>query len=416
MDVHTGWLHKKSGGKEGQEASKKKSLGQVRNKWDRRYFVIIPSGAGEGHGGTMMYFKSDADWDSRSKPKGVVNLQDAELLLPGGEQGQGQGSGGGGGGGGSSSLEFAVRCTRPPSHQGALGMGSSASLAFPPRVYVFRAESASELARHVAVLRRVITKVQEGVDGAKLARRRGGASEIRYTHGFGATAGEHGEYSKQYRGLVAKQQKRWYSWCREQRRRPEVRDARQPELALERPPRALCRGGIPPELRGQMWPLLSGAAARVAAQPEHYAACQRMADSALPTHVSEQIEKDLPRTFSDNPVLARRTEALRRLLRAYASHDPVVGYCQSLNFLAAILLLYMAEELAFWVLAHAVQTLLPQGYYEHGMRGLRTDHKVLSRLVELRLPGLGAHLSVSTSTSTSTSMSMSMSMSKRLFV
>ena len=59
MEPHFGWLEKKSGGKEEQEASKKKSVGQRRGKWDRRYFVVIPAGDSKGQ---MMYFKGDADW------------------------------------------------------------------------------------------------------------------------------------------------------------------------------------------------------------------------------------------------------------------------------------------------------------------------------------------------------------------
>ena len=34
----------------------------------------------------------------------------------------------------------------------------------------------------------------------------------------------------------------------------------------------------------------------------------------------------------------------RRVLLAYAVHDPAVGYCQSLNFVAAMLLLVVRGE------------------------------------------------------------------------
>ena len=44
--------------------------------------------------------------------------------------------------------------------------------------------------------------------------------------------------------------------------------------------------------------------------------------------------------------------ALRRVLLAFSVQNPKVGYCQSMNFLAATLLLALdrAEEKAFWVL------------------------------------------------------------------
>lgn len=44
-----------------------------------------------------------------------------------------------------------------------------------------------------------------------------------------------------------------------------------------------------------------------------------------------QIEKDLPRTFPGHPALDDDgRNALRRLLTAYARHNPSVGYCQLL--------------------------------------------------------------------------------------
>jgi hypothetical protein len=37
-------------------------------------------------------------------------------------------------------------------------------------------------------------------------------------------------------------------------------------------------------------------------------------------------------------------QQLRRVLRAYAAYDPDVGYCQGMNFLAALLLMYLPRE------------------------------------------------------------------------
>jgi hypothetical protein len=63
---------------------------------------------------------------------------------------------------------------------------------------------------------------------------------------------------------------------------------------------------------------------------------------------------------------ARGRQALRRVLRAYARRNPAVGYCQSMNFLAATCLLAMPEEDAFWVLAALVEDRLA-GYYDRAM-------------------------------------------------
>ena len=376
-DIHCGWLQKKSGGKAEQEASKKKSFGQVRNKWDRRFMVLLPSVQPDGTvaGGILMYFKHESDWSMKKEPKGSINLDDAELLL-------GEGS----------DLEFAVRCTKPPpSH----AMSGGLSVAFPPRVYVFRAESAEGLTGFVGALSKSISKVQRGVDGKQLQGR--AASAIQYTHGFSTNAAE-SQYQQSYAGKVAKQQKEWLAFFRSQQKRAEVVAAAKISdidslLVMDRPSERLCRGGIPPQWRGQMWSLLSGSAAarQAAGAAGLYAEYQQR---ELSESVVLQIEKDLPRTFSDNGVLTEqhRTEQLRRLLRAYAAHDTEVGYCQSLNYLAAILMLYMDEEGAFWALQRTIQWALPAGYYTDGMVGLRTDHKVLSELVSRCLPRLSAHL------------------------
>ncbi|KAI3677113.1 hypothetical protein L1987_86737 [Smallanthus sonchifolius] len=69
----------------------------------------------------------------------------------------------------------------------------------------------------------------------------------------------------------------------------------------------------------------------------------------VPEKSKKQIEKDLPRTFPGHPALNEEgRNSLRRLLLAYARHNPDVGYCQGMNFFAAMLLLMMPEENAFW--------------------------------------------------------------------
>lgn len=61
----------------------------------------------------------------------------------------------------------------------------------------------------------------------------------------------------------------------------------------------------------------------------------------LPADAAADIDKDLDRTFPGteqfNNVAGQ--QQLRRVLRAYAAYDPDVGYCQGMNFLAALLLM-----------------------------------------------------------------------------
>ena len=66
------------------------------------------------------------------------------------------------------------------------------------------------------------------------------------------------------------------------------------------------------------------------------------------------MQQDLGRTFPSNAWVstAEGLAALRRVLLAFSAHSPRIGYCQSMNFLAAALLLALgrAEDSAFWVL------------------------------------------------------------------
>ncbi|VIO93980.1 Uncharacterized protein BM_BM7645 [Brugia malayi] len=84
-------------------------------------------------------------------------------------------------------------------------------------------------------------------------------------------------------------------------------------------------------------------------------------DSAL-----KQIDLDLARTlptnrFFDEPT-SEKIVVLRRVLCAYRFHNKSVGYCQGLNRLVAIALLFLEESDAFWflVLRDLVTEKLPK--------------------------------------------------------
>jgi hypothetical protein len=109
----------------------------------------------------------------------------------------------------------------------------------------------------------------------------------------------------------------------------------------------------------------------------------------------QQIDKDLPRTFSGlamYPELdSEKRLALRRVLLAYAQHNPGVGFCQGMNFVAYILLVVLSEEAAFWALGAVVEDILP-GYYTQAMIAAQVDQSVLESLVEERLADVAAAL------------------------
>ncbi|GMI80641.1 hypothetical protein like AT3G55020 [Hibiscus trionum] len=174
----------------------------------------------------------------------------------------------------------------------------------------------------------------------------------------------------------------------------------------------LVRGGVPMALRGELWQAFVGVRAR---RVENYyqdllaneTNCgnntekQSMQldskDSTTetvcgPEKWKGQIEKDLPRTFPGHPALDDDgRNALRRLLTAYARHNPSVGYCQAMNFFAALLLLLMPEENAFWTLVGIIDDYF-DGYYSEEMIESQVDQLVFEELVRERFPKLVNHL------------------------
>ncbi|XP_010253447.1 PREDICTED: TBC1 domain family member 8B isoform X2 [Nelumbo nucifera] len=176
----------------------------------------------------------------------------------------------------------------------------------------------------------------------------------------------------------------------------------------------LVRGGVPMALRGELWQAFVGVRVRRVEKyyqnlldPEVNAATGKNFGSSrsddtnkgsnnnhncAPEKWKGQIEKDLPRTFPGHPALDEDgRNALRRLLTAYARHNPSVGYCQAMNFFAGLLLLLMPEENAFWTLVGIIDDYF-DGYYSEEMIESQVDQLVFEELVRERFPKLVNHL------------------------
>ncbi|XP_069145325.1 uncharacterized protein [Solanum lycopersicum] len=176
----------------------------------------------------------------------------------------------------------------------------------------------------------------------------------------------------------------------------------------------LVRGGVPRDLRGEVWQAFVGVRARRLEiyyldllDPESDTGDGQEHDGSslaeenkrpskesihVPEKLRKQIEKDLPRTFPGHPALDERgRNSLRRLLIAYARHNPDVGYCQAMNFFAGILLLMMPEENAFWALVGLIDEYF-DGCYSQEMIESQVDQLVFEELVRERFPKLVNHL------------------------
>ncbi|UJR21588.1 hypothetical protein I4U23_024670 [Adineta vaga] len=149
--------------------------------------------------------------------------------------------------------------------------------------------------------------------------------------------------------------------------------------------------GIPDSLRNELWLIFSGAIHDKAANPKIYLKLVHESSLMKTGHEStnDEIERDLYRALPDQKAFQHDSgiSALRRLLRAYACHNTDVGYCQAMNIIGGVLLLYMNEEDAFWTLAALCERLLPD-YYNTKVVGALIDQGVFSDYCSEYLPDL----------------------------
>ncbi|KAH8801756.1 hypothetical protein F5884DRAFT_526572 [Xylogone sp. PMI_703] len=172
------------------------------------------------------------------------------------------------------------------------------------------------------------------------------------------------------------------------------------------------RKGIPPDWRGEAWFYYAGGPAMIAKHPGTYQQLVNKAQSGgLSQTDDEAIERDLNRTFPDNilfkpdplprvngsdsdpppPPETRKLKSLRRVLRAFAVYNPKIGYCQSLNFLAGLLLIFMSEEKAFWMLNIITRVYLP-GTHDVNLEGANVDLGVLMTSIKESMPSIWAKI------------------------
>ncbi|MCJ1402634.1 hypothetical protein MMC11_005854 [Xylographa trunciseda] len=171
------------------------------------------------------------------------------------------------------------------------------------------------------------------------------------------------------------------------------------------------RKGVPPAWRGAAWFYYAGGESYLLRHPDLYAELVLQSQTPkLDPADREAIERDLHRTFPDNihfkPVVPSTptTEtpllsSLRRVLSAFAIQHPRIGYCQSLNFLAGLLLLFLPEEKAFWLLHILTTTHLP-GTHELSLEGANVDLWVLMLALKEAVPSIWAKVGGEVSAST----------------
>ncbi|KAG5845438.1 hypothetical protein ANANG_G00139090 [Anguilla anguilla] len=153
-----------------------------------------------------------------------------------------------------------------------------------------------------------------------------------------------------------------------------------------------CRKGIPASLRARCWPLLCYATERRSKNRRLYQTLD--SSPALQTWV-DMIERDIDRQFPFHEMFLSRDghgqQGLFRVLKAYTQFRPDEGYCQGQGPVAAVLLMIMPAEEAFWCLVQISEQYLP-GYYSPLLEGVLFDAAMLSGVLHRVCPSAHRHL------------------------
>lgn len=168
------------------------------------------------------------------------------------------------------------------------------------------------------------------------------------------------------------------------------------------------RKGIPSEFRGAAWFCYSGGQELLNRNAGYYDSLVEKVMNSPSNDDKEHIERDLHRTFPDNihfkpenadnpssPGITTETamiQSLRRVLYAFALHNPKVGYTQSLNFITGMFLLFLPEEKAFWMLHITTSMYLP-GTHEISLEGANIDLWILMVLLRDSMPHIYSKIS-----------------------
>nr|XP_020864128.1 TBC1 domain family member 10B [Phascolarctos cinereus] len=153
-----------------------------------------------------------------------------------------------------------------------------------------------------------------------------------------------------------------------------------------------CRKGIPSSLRAKAWQFLSNSKELLDQNPGKFEELERAPGDPKWLDV---IEKDLHRQFPFHEMFAARgghgQQDLYRILKAYTIYRPDEGYCQAQAPVAAVLLMHMPAEQAFWCLVQICDKYLP-GYYSAGLEAIQLDGEIFFALLRRASPLAHRHL------------------------
>ena len=149
--------------------------------------------------------------------------------------------------------------------------------------------------------------------------------------------------------------------------------------------------GIPWSRRGNLYRAgLRTASKRAQESERYYDDLCRQSNAIHRRHSQDamEIRKDMARTGHGKSFVATAEgkKSLDQVLRAYATRNPVLGYCQSLSYVGEVLMRVMEkEEEVFWCLAAICEEMLP-GHYVPSMLGYKAELAVLDAVFKKFVP------------------------------
>jgi len=153
--------------------------------------------------------------------------------------------------------------------------------------------------------------------------------------------------------------------------------------------RRRVRRGIPPQYRWEVWK-----AAVELKKHDKILALDYKSLSTRENQWTNVIEIDIARTFPELKSFGQdHQKQLWRVLNAYASYNPTLGYCQGMNFVAGLLLLVSKfhEEESFRVLVCLMDHVGLVGFYGEKLPLFRRYLRACDKLVKETVPDLQDH-------------------------
>ncbi|XP_054721852.1 uncharacterized protein LOC129231535 [Uloborus diversus] len=174
-----------------------------------------------------------------------------------------------------------------------------------------------------------------------------------------------------------------------------------PALPTTKELKHLVRKGIPAHLRSRVWAVLYRSRVNDIMEnkgPHYYNyLCSLAPDDERVSQHKRQIALDLLRTMPDNIRFAdSNADGVRKMqevLQAFCVHNPSLGYCQGMNFLVGMCLLFLEPEDAFWCLVAVTERYFTPNYFDQNLIGAQSDQEVLKDLLREKMPLLWQHIS-----------------------